>query len=201
MAFCSQCGAQINDDARFCPACGAQQAPAQNGAQNEPGGGQTQDGYQAYTDPSQSQQQNTQQSAYGQNYGQQQQYGYGQQNPYQQAPMSPEQDAQQNKGIAWLAYLGILFFIPMVAKSDSKFCRFHSNQGLVLLIFDFIVWIAAAILTAIFIGISWRLYWIASIFSAAAGITILVFVILGIVNAANGKYKELPLIGKIKLIK
>lgn len=196
MAFCSQCGAQTNDDARFCPACGAQQTPAQNNAPNEPGNGQqqNQDGYQSYADPSQNQ--HTQQ-----NYGQQ--YGYQQQNPYQQAPMSsPEQDAQQNKGIAWLAYLGILFFIPMVAKSDSKFCRFHSNQGLVLLIFAAAAYVAAAIVGALFLAISiFTFYWMPGLLSGAVSITWLVFMIMGIVNAANGTYKELPLIGKIKLIK
>ena len=29
MAFCRQCGAQVADDARFCPACGAFQGPEQ----------------------------------------------------------------------------------------------------------------------------------------------------------------------------
>ena len=43
-------------------------------------------------------------------------------------------DIEQNKLMAILAYLGILVIIPILAAKESKFARFHSNQGLILLI-------------------------------------------------------------------
>ena len=38
------------------------------------------------------------------------------------------------KVMSALAYLWILFFLPLVVCPDSKFGRYHANQGLVLLL-------------------------------------------------------------------
>ena len=87
------------------------------------------------------------------------------------------------------------------AAKDSKFARFHANQGLVLMISEVIYWVAVAIVTAIFMAINW---WLGSIFStifALGNIFFLVLSILGIVSAAQGQYKTLPLIGKISILK
>lgn len=96
-----------------------------------------------------------------------------------------EEDIANNKVFAILAYIGILFLVPLLAAKESKFARFHANQGLILFIVEIIVGILS------FIPIIGLLLWIATI----------VLAILGIVNAANGKAKELPLIGKFKLLK
>ena len=41
-------------------------------------------------------------------------------------------DAQENKVVYMLAYLGILFFLPLVSTPNSKIGRVHANQGLLL---------------------------------------------------------------------
>lgn len=46
------------------------------------------------------------------------------------------QDVADNKVMAVLAYIGFLFLIPLLAAPQSKFARFHTNQGLVLFIVD-----------------------------------------------------------------
>ena len=97
-------------------------------------------------------------------------------------------DAQDNKGKAIVAY--IIFFIPLLAAKESKFARFHANQGLNVLLLS----IAVSILGAFIPFIGW-------VISAGGSIGCIVFVILGIINAANGEMKELPLIGKINIIK
>ena len=56
------------------------------------------------------------------------------------------------------------------------------------------------ILSFIILGISWRLYFILSIF-ALLSLVFLILAIIGIVNAVNGRAKELPLIGKIQILK
>lgn len=38
-------------------------------------------------------------------------------------------DIQNNKVMAILAYFGILVLIPIFAAKESKFARFHANQG------------------------------------------------------------------------
>ena len=109
-------------------------------------------------------------------------------------------DAQDNKTMAILAYIGFLVFIPMFAAKESKFARFHANQGLVLFIIEAAYGILYAILSAIIFAISWRLLFLVTII----GILSLVFVVLaviGIINASKGEKKELPVIGKIRILK
>lgn len=102
-------------------------------------------------------------------------------------------DVQQNKVMAVLAYIGILFLVPLLAAPNSQYARFHTNQGLVLFLFDIVVGILIAVLAFIpFIGL---------IVSSLLGLGVFVLMILGIVNAATGKANELPLIGKIRIIK
>jgi uncharacterized membrane protein len=111
-----------------------------------------------------------------------------------------QQDINQNKAMAVLAYIGILVLVPIFAAKESKFAKFHANQGLILLIVDVIVAILIMVLSAVILAISWRLYWVSTILSLLY-IPLLGFSILGIINAVNGKAKELPLIGKFRLLK
>ena len=111
-----------------------------------------------------------------------------------------QQDINSNKVMAILAYLGILVLVPIFAAKDSKFARFHANQGLVLFLAEIAFYIALTIVSAIILAISWKLYFIITILSLV-WIVFLVLAIIGIINAANGKAKELPVIGKFTLLK
>ena len=96
-------------------------------------------------------------------------------------------DIEKNKVMGLLAY--ILFFIPLLAAKDSPFARYHANQGLVLFICGLIsslVWIIPIL--------GW-------IIAPILGIVITVLAVIGIINALNGKAKELPIIGKFKILK
>jgi len=88
-----------------------------------------------------------------------------------------DKDIQENKIIALLSYIGILFLIPLLVKKDSKFAKFHAKQGLVLFIGWFLVWIPV---------IGWILW-----------VGVLILSILGIMNVLSGKYAELPIIGDL----
>ena len=96
-------------------------------------------------------------------------------------------DIEKNKVMGLLAY--ILFFIPLLAAKDSPFARYHANQGLVLFL--------AAILSSVILIIPILGWIIAPILS----IVITVLAVIGIINALNGKAKELPMIGKFKILK
>jgi uncharacterized membrane protein len=102
-------------------------------------------------------------------------------------------DAEKNKAMAIVGYIiPILFFIPLVSEAkNSHFAKFHANQQLNLLLFWVVGEIAGAVLTFVLIGfLIFPLVMIAG----------LIFMIMGIINAANGTMKELPLIGGFKLI-
>lgn len=88
-------------------------------------------------------------------------------------------DIAANKNLAALGYIGMII-IALVAAPNSRFIRFHANQALLLGLFS----IPAAIP---FIGWIWGLFCV-------------VCLIMGISNALTGQFKELPLIGKFRII-
>ena len=124
------------------------------------------------------------------------------QQPQQQAYAPVQSDAQQNKVMGILAYLSWLVIVPWIAAKESPFARYHTNQGLVLAIVEIAWWIRSAILTAIATA-AYSLGFLAviGVISWILGIVFLVFSILGIVNAAKGEMKPLPIIGGIKILK
>lgn len=98
--------------------------------------------------------------------------------------MAEEKQKQKNTGMAIVAY--IIFFVPLLteAKKDP-FVKFHVKQGLVLFIAAVALWFVAQYLPII-----------GSLLSPLINIAVLVFVIIGIINAVNGQEKKLPLIGQ-----
>lgn len=103
-------------------------------------------------------------------------------------------DIDQNKVFAVLAYLGILFLVPLLAAPNSPFARYHTNQGIVLFLSALIVHGAALFLAIVTFGLGIAL-------TPVVSVLVIVFIILGIVNAASGQCKPLPLIGHFQLIK
>lgn len=97
-------------------------------------------------------------------------------------------DINNNRLMAVLSYISILFLIPLFWAKDSKFARFHVNQGILIFIVSFVLGLLSAIP---FVGIIFKIL----------NVVAFIFAILGIVNAVQGKAKELPLIGKYTLIK
>lgn len=105
----------------------------------------------------------------------------------QKPEVATKEDIEKNKLNAVLAYLGILIIVPLVSDDAKKspFAKFHLNQGLVLLIAwvvsSFVVWIPL---------LGW-----------AVGIFLLVIWLMGLIGAAQGEMKRVPLLGNIELIK
>jgi fumarate reductase subunit D len=107
-----------------------------------------------------------------------------------QAPKPMMNDAQEDRLFAAVGYLGILCLIPLLLKKNSAFAQFHGKQGLVLLI----TWVILSFVNVI--PILGQLVWM------VGSLALLILVIMGIVNALNGKLWELPVLGKYaKMIK
>lgn len=101
-------------------------------------------------------------------------------------------DVNDNKAMAIIGYIiPILFFIPLVTDAkNSPFAKFHANQQLILLIAAIAVNVIGMIIP--FLG------WF--IILPLGSIAIFVFAIIGLINAAKGEMKELPMIGGFKII-
>jgi uncharacterized membrane protein len=110
-------------------------------------------------------------------------------------------DAEKNKIMAILAYLGILVLVPLLAAKESRFARYHANQGLILLITSVCGGIAMVIIALISAFIPYVGPCMSCVVYIAFMVGILTLVIMGIINAANGKMKPLPVIGKFTILK
>jgi uncharacterized membrane protein len=105
-------------------------------------------------------------------------------------------DIEKNKIFAVLAYVGLLFLVPLLAAPQSKFARYHTNQGVVLFLATLVLSAASFILTLIPVIGCVAMFVPMGIFVGA-----LILMILGIINAASGQCKPLPIIGHYQLIK
>jgi len=96
--------------------------------------------------------------------------------------------------MAILSYLGLLLLIPLLmgTHKTSPYVKFHLNQGIVV----GFIFVGAFLLSII--GIVFWLFLIPAYLIWVAGG---VFAIMGIVFAAQGRLKELPIIGSFTILK
>ncbi|MCL1877086.1 hypothetical protein FWF74_03580 [Candidatus Saccharibacteria bacterium] len=130
-------------------------------------------------------------------------------------------EIEEGKAMAILSYIGILALISYFAgDKKNKFLRYHAIQGINLML----IGIAYCVVAGIINGIIWAIalsgcnnvgsilaggcsygnFGWASIVSFIVWIPMIILGILeiiGIVNAVNGKEKEVPILGKFKFIK
>ncbi len=109
------------------------------------------------------------------------------------AQFTPE-EIEEGKGMAILAW--IFWIIPLLAARDKRFAMFHTQQALALWITIVVIYIAMWILTMLVSLISDTLTCIISILMFIPWIVFVVFWIMGLITAIQGKAKELPIIGK-----
>ncbi len=111
-----------------------------------------------------------------------------------------------------LAYIGWLFIIGMlVNEKDNKSLKFHVGQGMLVFILEIIVVIINKCIVIRIFGRQISLFGygtgiyettaISNIISTILYLVVLVFSIIGIVNAYKDEDKELPLIGSLAFYK
>ncbi len=161
MTNCVKCGTNLDENTKFCPICGsAIQQPENISAEMETNATDANDFASKVAQLNNTADNTAEYSA---------------------------DDIEKNKIMAVLAY--IIFLIPLLAAKDSKFARFHTNQGFIL----FLGVIVSSVVAIIPI-IGW-------IIAPIAALIVTVLAIIGIINALGGKAKELPIIGKFKILK
>lgn len=156
MAYCTQCGAEIPDDAHFCRSCGA--------FQGEQGAARPQDA------------------------------------PVRRVP-GVDQDAEDNRLMALLAYLGPLALVPYLAAKQSPFAQYHALRGLNLFLLEAAYGVGAAVLSGLFALVWFRLGLALGLLFNIGWLFFVAMSIIGIVNVCNGEKKDLPLVGALRFIK
>lgn len=110
-------------------------------------------------------------------------------------------DFINEKLLAVISYFGF-FWVSLFPKHDTKFTRYHANQGLVLAIMT----LAFELFLQIFIFPFNAFNAFAALQVVSIIVTILrflvpaFFILIGVLNALNGAAKPLLLIGKIRII-
>ena len=187
--YCPNCGIPLEEGAQQCRLC---KTPIVTGEVIPPN--------RSYVQQDDVYDQQTQYNQDG-GYGQQTQYnqnsGYSQKIDYQSNGAGNKQPAKEvitnaDRIFAVMAYVGFFVIVPILFRPNSRFVRFHVNQGLVLFLIDSIMMLIGGVVGGVWIMvkvldvIQWLCY---------------VMMILGILFALQGREKELPLIGKIKLLR
>lgn len=190
MAYCVKCGARVEDGQKLCPYCGAEIPGAAEGMNGSSASGSSQN-YTYYQEGT---------------YGNQTYTGPCYQGSYQDSQSRPgffaASEVRKNKLMGVLSYLGILVLIPLLAgDKSSAYVRHHGNQGLVLFVVSTIIdllegkWIMGFHSWINFSG-----GWFSWLFDIASFACFILF-IMGIISACKGTTQELPIIGKIKILK
>ncbi len=108
-------------------------------------------------------------------------------------------DVRKNRVFGILSYISILWLVGLIGADKSPYTRWHVNQGMILSILgaavglvNFIVILISSkvhgIFKLLFFGVD-TVFWV-------AGLALTALMVFGIVNAARGLCKELPIVGK-----
>ena len=90
--------------------------------------------------------------------------------------------------MALLAY--IIFFVPLLAAKESRFARYHANQGLIL----FLCAVAVNVVGGIIPLLGWF------IILPVGNLLVFGLAVYGILNTVKGEAKPLPIVGNYKLL-
>lgn len=97
-----------------------------------------------------------------------------------------------HKALAIVGYiLPILFFVPMLSEKKDAFAMYHANQQLTLLLSAIVVQVVGTVIPIL----GWFLI------LPVGMLVLIVLAVMGVIHAAKGEMKPLPLIGGFTLLK
>lgn len=105
------------------------------------------------------------------------------QNNSEKTEAATEHKVDNSKILSIIAYIGPLVIISYLMSKESEFAKFHTKQGLILFAGEVALWVVGSMI--------WMLFPVIQIINLG----LFVLSIIGIVNAAQGKEKQLPLVG------
>lgn len=172
MKTCKKCGAPIPQNSLFCPSCGNAESKTAESQKESETAQKVEEAFTEWNDT----------SDYTRNY--------------------IAEDIEKGKVLSILSYFSILVLIPIFLAKDSPYTRFHANQGLILFIAEAAYGIATRILVALLsLFLPPIIPFLFDKLFMLLSLLFVVFAILGMINVINGKAKELPVFGTIRILK
>ncbi len=92
--------------------------------------------------------------------------------------------AKDERILSAVGYVFILCLLPLLLKRRSPFAQHHGKQGLVILVVWVLLWIGNII------PVLGQIVWM------IGSVLLIILIILGIINAYNGKMWQLPVFGE-----
>lgn len=217
MPYCENCGAQISESAKFCTECGtprsavtSKEETAEAAVQThfsetgmpeteiaEPTAAVLQPTERVQPDkpvlPVQTEQPVTLPA--------QDSFGHAAVLTAEPMPQPAQKADKPRKGMAVIAYLGLLVVIPLLFARKDPYARFHANQGLVLYLLTLVCNCVSELLMGTLVEISPVLAIVVHAVLGAASVLLFVLAAAGVIGAVGGKTKPLPVIGTIRFLK
>jgi uncharacterized membrane protein len=111
-------------------------------------------------------------------------------------------DIGNHRAMAMLAYIPVLVIIPLVFGQQSRFVRYHTNQGFLLFILEALRWgIMQVLYSALMSALPYHpipaLY---GLVNSAISFVFLALAIVGGLHVISGHCEELPGIGKYQVM-
>ena len=187
MPYCSQCGSQVRSEDRFCSQCGApvNTAKAAEGPPEPEGPSPFEERTREFSQRAQTA------------------YRKAMDTTDHTADYTVE-DISENSGFALLSYLGLFLIVPLIGARDSRFARFHVNQGLCLFLAIALYSILLSVMLALVqwvpvLSDAFRTIYVVLQWAGIAAAVLLAA--LGIWNANHGLARDLPLVGSFRLFR
>lgn len=187
MPYCSQCGNKVRPEDRFCSQCGApvNTAKAAEGAEAPEGPSPFEEKTREFSQRAQTA------------------YRKAMDTTDHTADYTVE-DISENSGFALLSYLGLFLIVPLIGARDSRFARFHVNQGLCLFLALALYSILISVMLALVqwvpvLSDAFRTIYVVLQWAGIAAAVLLAA--LGIWNANHGLARDLPLVGSFRLFR
>ena len=109
------------------------------------------------------------------------------------------EEIKNGKVMAIFSYIFPL--VPYIIEKNNKWVRFHTIQGMNLLIFSLLSSIFITFFTNLLCNMYSYLWTIMGILSTAVYILIILLCLKGIINVVKGIAKKLPIVGSFRIIK
>lgn len=137
-------------------------------------------------------------------------------NEFKEELSSPIENDYNDKTKAYkiLSYIGILWIIGLlVPEKNNKGLRFHVGQGIILSIFNILLYAVVQLINILFVNVLFAVRvnglvqmtlfgtFLQFLINLAYLVIIIIYMVIGIKNALANKNSELPIIGKFSFYK